>query len=434
MKLSTRIFVTIAWFVGPWSRYSIGPGGRLSDAFLALAYVSIWVFTNPHRDREPGVFFLPKECRRHLIGLLLIAGGISAGSTWTNLSLAPVIEVVLNAGLAAAPVILLLRIRADERLRSTLATAFVLGVTVSVLTAPVFGFAAQRGRWQGITGHMNQLGMTIAIALPMLSLVLPKHRFRSILVPVIAAILLVGLERSGSRSGALAAAFSLLWMAISWRIRNPGSMLRPKVALAVLAAVVGTALALPSLTVAPDEESDTLRSRIFSGGTASASDEKREELLSRGVESVFTPGALIGAGYSSEERSPHNALLELYLAGGLVAVAGGIVVFAPAIAAVLSAVLGVDRRRPVRPSARFATGAIAWVIAISLNNLFWARFGWLTLALWVTARADERRAAQHAAAAGDDGADGHGEATVPAVGRAVAQRGPTGTARWSSAR
>lgn len=379
-----QTLLVAAWFVAPWAGLAAGGDLKLVDVFLVATACAVLLFHQvPSRT---GRLFVPRVARRYLLGLTMVVAGVSAGSLTTAYDLRAITQMLVYGVWAVLPIMILLRVRASDRLLRVLAGAFVLGTIASVLTAPFLGRVADRGRWIGLASHMNQLAATIAISLPLIALGFGGVRsWRSrVTATIVVLVLLAGLEATGSRSGAIAVGIVALALGGSWIRSTHGGLLHPRALVLAAMAVVAFVAVLPNMTVPTDIESQSTIERLSGGGGSENSDDRRANLLEAGVGAAATPGALVGSGYYLE-KSPHNAFLEAWLAGGILAALGiAIIVYQPLVAAASGIIRGVGGTSVL--GFRFGLSVTAWIVSLFFNNALWARFGWMVAALFVVAR------------------------------------------------
>jgi hypothetical protein len=380
----TRALLAATWLVAPWFAFALPLGLRPVDVLLVTA--AVVAVLGEGRRTTPGRLLVPRAVRPHLVGLLLMVGGIVAGSVVTAKSAAPFVDIVAKGFFALLPLLILLRVRADGRLVRLLGQAFLLGTVLSVLASPVVGSDRHFDRWQGLTGHPNQLGMTIAMSVPLALALLPATARGRLARNASLLVLAVGLERSGSRSALIATALVLVVMAAGAYRRTPGGALNPRLLLPALAVLAALVVLLPRSSDIVSTEGDSTIARSAGSGSAEGSDAARERLLDEGVSAVLSGKGIVGAGYYLD-KAPHNSFLETWLAGGLVALVGVVLVFGGAAWHGVRTSLG---RAPPGPSAAMALSVVAFSVAILFNNALWARYGWVAFAAYLAARVHER--------------------------------------------
>lgn len=372
-----------AWLTAPWFVIETVAGLRLVDVLLVAAAGSAFLL----RARFPAStrLWVPSDARKVALGVGLVVVGVIAGSLVTAGSIEPFATIVGYGIWALLPLALLVRSRATDDHIAALALAFLGGVVLSVVASAIVGTTQRLGRWQGLTGHPNQLAMTIAMAVPLLAVIPPSRRGWVARIGL-GAILLVGLERTGSRSALIATLAVLAIMAIGVVRRTPGGILRPRILLVVVAVVGLAVFTVPRSS--PDVDDNSTYGRILGSGSAAGSDEARGELLEGGVEALFSARGVFGGGYYLA-RGPHNAFLEAWVAGGIPALIGLVLVFGPI---GWFAIGSAARRAPPGLAGACALSVSAFAIAISLNNALWARYGWVMIALFAMARTNQRMA------------------------------------------
>jgi O-antigen ligase len=378
-----------AWLVAPLSSVTVYRGFKAVDVLLLLSLVATALL-----ERRPSgapFVFVPLPARRVLLGLVLIALGTLIGAVRIGGGAGD--SAVLNALWAAAPLILLLRTRADATLRVLLAKAFVLGVGVSVTMALLdrAGAVKVTGRWQGLTTHPNQLAMTIVLALPLVPLLFSRVRQRVVLAVVVMALLLFTLVQTGSRSGAIGAVIVLGLMLVRWSLGHPWRVMAAVCGALVVLAVVA------SVEFTPSGGTDLISRAVGASQDVAKSDENRVQMLNEAIDALDGSNALLGRAQDGEGL--HNALVQIWVAGGLLALGGLVLVLLVPISSVVRCL----RHRGTSELYAYATATVGWVAVVALNNAFWARFAWCVIALAVVAAAERTKepgaAARVAAAA-----------------------------------
>jgi hypothetical protein len=362
------------WFVAPMNDLGYG-GVKLIDAALIAAAGAVFLLTAQGAG-SPLVLFVPRSARRVLLGLALLVAGLVVGQTRGGNSGGEIAEVAAYGVLATIPLLLIVRVRPSARLLGTLASAFVVGTCVSVLA----GDATPQGRLTGHASHMNALAMTIVIALAFLPVAFQHWRLRVLLRIAAAALLLYGLNSTGSRSGLIGAAVLAAVAAATW-VRA-----RPQRFGALVAVVL---LATPFvLSARIDEGSGALR-RFVTQDETERSDEARFQKLEAGIAALSPPTALIGEGYPDEVAPAHNIILNVWIAGGFLAVSGLILAFTGPIVTLVRAVARTSRL-PSSLTYWLSLGVCGYLVVAFFNNELWPRFIWAALALAVMADAGDK--------------------------------------------
>ncbi len=227
----------------------------------------------------------------------------------------------------------------------------------------------------GLSQHKNQLAMTIVMCLPLVPLV-----FRRLLLPVgLYAVLLAGLNATGSRSGLIGATLVTLALVGHWSYRKPGRK-GAAVAIAIGVLTLGLALA-PTDTTAEDQSLAV--ARLFGTENTVESDAERQSQLEAAVDSLSADTLLTGLG-DFTSRASHNVWLGVLVSGGVVALLGLIqVALLPARAVVRGL-----RERESSEVFRLALACVGFLVVVSLNNYLWAPYAWVMLATLVAALAD----------------------------------------------
>ena len=253
---------------------------------------------------------------------------MALGQIRSGLDDGTVFDLFQYAILLLLPTVILIRLRADRVLVHRLMGVMVAGAVVSALVGLTGTIESGQGRAIGLASHMNQLGMVSALCVPM-AWVLPRRRLSSYLAAGVASvILLVALNDSGSRSGMIAL-IAVLGCCGMYVLRRKVGVL---VALTIM--TVGAALLLSATPSAdPDEASytnntDYSTTARLTGDNVGRSNTYRSELLSESLDLLAPSTVLAGTGYSYS-RAPHNIWIQTVVVGGIVALAGLLLVFLP---------------------------------------------------------------------------------------------------------
>lgn len=347
-------------------------GLRVPDVLIGIAMVL--VLLEP-KKRGCAAFVPSRRAIGVLVGLVLIGCGLAMGEIRRGASFGDLARTLTYPTAAAMVIVVLSAPSLTGRVSRRAAGALVLSASASVLTG-LGGARLPTGRIEGLASHQNQLAMSILIALPIAILGWKPARFSGrVLRLAVIALLLYGLNESGSRSGLL----GLIAIAglMAWgRSRN-----RPtRIVTLLLAALVVVGVLT---TVSPDLQPGSSASvaRLIGEAEATSSDEERRELISSTVSQISVGTVFLGEA-SPLERPPHNVFLEILVAGGLTAFVGlALAFFHPVRSAIRPLKQSGDRDRAAMRA--LALGLVGFVVAVFFNNALWAPFAWGCIALLV---------------------------------------------------
>ena len=250
----------------------------------------------------------------------------------------PALATAFIAGVSASCSVALLDAYLGTSLQISLATDEALA-TSFLDSAPT--------RYLGLTVHPNHLAFTVVLALPLVLAKMTSVRRLLLGLPV-CVLFMVAVLLSGSRMGLIGVAFVVFAsLALNPRIRSVALTLRPGVLTGYLAALVVTVLLAffvpiqgPPLGQVPagvdspagvnspaEADSPAGLSRLGPGdSSAEESDAIRRQYLEDSV-SFIADRPLVGYGYQWVEAS-HNVYLQFLVAGGVIALAGFLIVMA----------------------------------------------------------------------------------------------------------
>jgi O-antigen ligase len=368
----------LTWFVAPLSGAGFG-AIKLVDIMLVIDFLVIILLYRRPSDQRGGLY-CPRVARRHFLAIVLMGSGLLLGALRQGLGLGNALRTLQYPVFAFFPLVVLLTLRADHRLRLKLVWALVAGTVFSIGGALFGGELATRGRAIGLTTHMNQLGMTAACALPLI-LLIARGRSRSIqiMLGAVALFCVVGLNLSGARSALLGAVAMIVLYGIS-RMRAVLSLI-PSVVLIVLIIGIG------ALTIHPATTNTTAVSALqrLSGDAGSArSDASRTQLLDNGLNALSVGVALVGGVYL--EQDTHNIFLTVLVTGGIIAVAGLLLAMVPWLYRAVAISVGAFRSRYSQETYLYSLAVMGFTVWISFNNAIWIRYFWCVLALAVMAQ------------------------------------------------
>uniref|UniRef100_UPI002FC98067 O-antigen ligase family protein n=1 Tax=Aeromicrobium sp. TaxID=1871063 RepID=UPI002FC98067 len=187
--------------------------------------------------------------------------------------------------------------------------AFCIGTAISTM----YGLPRNVYRNAGFTYHPVALAYSSMMALSFVPYLLTlKVRGRWLFVPPLAAIAVVGVWTSGSRTGLVVLAALLVLIPVLERSLKLG--------IAVITAIV---IAMPTILKATSDISGTSAlSRLFGGGGAQNSNTVREGTLRDGLEQI-QQSPILGNGFSVEHTYViHNLYLQILAAEGLLGLIG----------------------------------------------------------------------------------------------------------------
>lgn len=215
------------------------------------------------------------------------------------------------------------------------------------------GIGTYEGRATGLAAHANHLGLASAMALPLaLARATAPRRVGSVLGSVLgsaaAAVLVVGILASGSRTNLLGAIIGVTLLLLF--LRGARAKLAGGVGAGVLLVLVGLVV---TSTAGTNIVSFT---RLAGENGAIESDSRRSDRLDVSLSSVRTHG-LTGVGFATA-RDAHNLYLQMLQAGGIVALTG-FVVFAVG-------ALRLGRRLSLEPRAPPESARLAAALTVSL--------------------------------------------------------------------
>ena len=242
-----------------------------------------------------------------------------------------------------------------------LASAYVLGNIVSIGWAVVKDEASVEGRRAGLSEHPNVFGLTALLAVALLPFIFTQipRSWRWITV-VAGVVCLYGVWSSGSRA-ALAAliAIALIYPALARSVLA---------GLALLAGFVAF-LALSGRLLGETSSSNAL-GRLLGAGSATASDQAREDLLHQALDQ-FLASPILGDGLANI-LAAH--VIYLQIAAGL-----GVLGLAFYLLVLWSTVSPIVTLTP--PFSLLALPSLAYVTVGFVTPVLWDRYIWAVLAL-----------------------------------------------------
>ena len=347
--------LTLAMFTAPMT--SLRPTGAIpfitfSDVLLGLGFVLLL----PRLARTR-----PRLSRGFTIGAWLL---VAASLVPIVLSPAPLDNLGYLARLVAAVVLLPLAFgywHPDLKTIRVLAWAYVAG-TLSGWLVGLITHSSEGSRAQGLTTHPNFLALTGQTAATLLIfLYLTSRPSQRWIVAVSAALSLLVVVSSGSRSGLVALAFTALVYPFANR--------SPRAAYVTIATGV-TATFVWGRVLASAGEGSALR-RLFVGDKSTAgSNLQREAALSSGW-SDFLSHPLTGGGFTERTLETHNIFLQVAQGAGIVGFLGFVLLIWAAVRTIL------DRG----PLASLGYTALGYALVGLFQPALWDRLVWVAVAL-----------------------------------------------------
>jgi hypothetical protein len=295
--------------------------------------------------------------------LIIVGGAVAALWSRNTESWIPLLQLALGT---IPPSVLFMRLRPAIDEATVLLSGFVLGTLASV----ALGLATLQdasGRAIGLTAQPNQFAMSCLVCLP-IAWWLCRNRGRrwpSVVFPAIAALLVSGILGSGSRSGLLG--LVVLLLVASWHRFGVTKTM-----------VLSAGLFVAFVLVHPPLPETAATERLAGVVSTRRSDEGRLALMNLALRRIETGNEVIGVGFVWEEQ-PHNLLLAVWGGAGLIGLLGLFMIIMGARSMLFSF---------TSDNLEWATTAafVAFLAAVSLNNLLGAPFAWYALALGAYAK------------------------------------------------
>ncbi len=325
----------------------------MSDVFLVLS-VGLLVPMLLTRTVERQALFLVGAAGVVGLGLVTSVAAADPASSLNGL-------LRLLVGALILPITFMLwRPRRD--IVALLATAYVVGNSISVLQAVTSGLVSYEGRSIGLTRHPNILGLCSMLALTLIPFILQElPRWCGWFVLAAAGVCGYGVWISGSRAALLVAVAMVVVYLVLSRSVERGLLLFGASILPVY---------LVGRTLSSGDYGNNILNRFAGGGSASASDLAREQLVREAVER-FLSSPVLGVGFG-DALEAHNIYLQVAASGGVLGLAFYLVLLASVV------------RQPLRLPARYrllALPAFGYVLVGFITPLLWDRYIWCLLAL-----------------------------------------------------
>lgn|GEM_PF-5176861 len=331
---SSRHLLVLAFFFAPLTNLAAGPKPFVLASFLFFLSFVLVLPRLVHRALHLPKLFLGG-------GLLFTIMGLVAAPFAINSLVSLWYLVTAVIALIGIPAVMVWMNPSDRQMYAMM-LAFAFGAAFSTL----YGLPGYTYRNYGFTYHPVALAYTCMLALSFVPyLMASKHaRSRWLFVPPLAAIALVGVWTSGSRTG-LVVLFALALLV---------PLLERSIKLG-LALIAGVVLILPSiLSLDPSRGSTSALARLFGSGGAQNSDTTRLSTIRDGLEQV-QQSPIVGNGYSVEHTYViHNLYLQVLAAEGVLGLVGLLLLLSGFVAAL---------RKASSPRRALAYPALAVILA-----------------------------------------------------------------------
>ncbi|MEJ7635443.1 O-antigen ligase family protein [Aeromicrobium sp.] len=303
---------------------------------------------------QPQVLFLAAAGCLVAVGLI---SSVANPEPFVNLN----IMLRLVVGALLLPVLFMLW-RPPRAVLVTFAIAYVAGNVVNVVQSVAFGATSFENRYIGLTTHPNVLGLCALLGLALVPFIyqeLPKA-YAWIVVGA-GGTCAYGIWISGSRAALLVAvAVAVLYPVLSKSIETAVLLFGVSI---LPAYVVGRILT-------SGEVQNNILGRLVGGGSASASDQVREQVAQKALDK-FLANPIVGGGFG-EVLEAHNVYLQIAAACGLV----GAVFYVILLVAVV--------RQPFMLGSSnllLALPCMSYIMIGLMTPLIWDRYIWCVLAL-----------------------------------------------------
>lgn len=251
--------------------------------------------------------------------------------------------------------------RPGKRVVFWLASAYVLGVLISVADAVTRGAEPKTGRYEGLTTHFNVLGITALFAaclVPYIASMSPPSR--RWLAWGAGGVCIYGIWISGSRAALLVIILvALIYPLVNLSIKAAGAL-----------AFAGAIALIMASRILDQAGSDNALGRLQGDDTASYSDIERRNALALGIKE-FKAHPLLGNGFE-QALEAHNIYLEIAAAVGVIGLVGYLFILASSVLPLASG---------LRPHHQLAYPALSYIMVGMITNLLWDRYIWAVLAL-----------------------------------------------------
>jgi O-antigen ligase len=359
VRLDVALFAFVA-LAAPWNAVRISPSVTLADGLLFACFVL--AVLRPARRSPPPPALIGAATG---IGLVIIGGVIASIAAGTE-ALGPAVKYA-TASLGVMAVVTAMEPEV-RHVRLWLA-AFATGAALSGVFGLVNDASGLLGRELGLTTHPNHLGLASCLGVfAALGAAEPTHRMAWKLAAwTLVAANTVAVISSGSRAALLGLLAGGVLVAVALGRRFPRQMIA---AGAVSAALM--VLVLPQLS-----ENNALARLLRQGAgveSAAAADELRRSAIERGFESIAA-NPWIGNGFP-ELLAAHNIYVQAVVAGGVLGLAGIVVLTSTALVRVLSLY-----RSATVTAVALAAATVGYLTCGLFQNILFDRYVWVILAL-----------------------------------------------------
>ncbi|HKY59078.1 MAG TPA: O-antigen ligase family protein [Aeromicrobium sp.] len=323
--------LVLAFGLAPLGSFTLGSRYFLvADAVLLVAFTLAIPRLLHRRLRLPAVF-VTGALLFTAFGILTLAGTTVGGSAF-------VITAVFALVILPAMVVWM---APNDRQMFAMALAFGIGTAISTL----IGLPRNEFRNSGYTYHPVALAYTAMLTLSFVPFLLAsKSSIKWVATPVLAAIALVGVWTSGSRTGLVVLAGLLVLI----------PLLERSILLGLVVAAGGVLLLPRILTYDPTAGSTNALSRLFGTGGSRGSDDARLQGLNDALGQIQA-NPVFGNGYTVEHTyTIHNVYLQVLAAEGVFGFLGFVLMLAA---------LVVPLRRATSPQRYLAYPAVAVILA-----------------------------------------------------------------------
>lgn len=340
----------------------IGGSITVSDLLLALGFLLLTPAILSRRAQVPAAFVIGS------VLLLVLAVVSSLLSPDPAGSLAVMLRLTIAA--TVMPLLFLLW-RPGRSLLPVLAWSYVAGQTLNTVAALVEGPDGGGNRYAGLTVHPNAMALSGLMA-AMLCLYLWHASPRRWLVLLAGGVAVWSILLSGSRGTLLALVLiALLYPLVE---RSTAS------ALAVVGAAVLTIPALGMIAAVLGDRGTALTRLLDESSEEAGSDSKRLSELQDAVERLSS-APILGHGFDESTLLPHNIVLEIAIAVGVLGLAAWLLLLTPFVGVLFSS----------SPDRRLGYTSLAYLAYGMTQPTLWERNLWAALCLALVATATVTR-------------------------------------------
>lgn len=250
--------------------------------------------------------------------------------------------------------------RPDRRTVVRLATAYVIGTGVSIVSALIEGPIDTENRHDGLTTHPNFLGHTAVLALCLTFFVLTQHGVqRRWFFYGVGLLCVYGVWISGSRASFV----GLVAVAVLYPLIERSM-------LAAAGTVLGLVMTLVFWEQIVSNSGDSALRRLLGTASSEASDQIRRNAFTAVLDD-FLANPLTGVGFENVLYA-HNIYVEIAAAAGVFGLFGFLLILWALVSPLFTA---------PRPYHRLAYPVLAYVIVDALDKSLYDRFVWTALSL-----------------------------------------------------